>query len=261
VGITRREAVRILGAGTAGMLSSGFILPLDRKKHIITLSYDDGFRKSSIRTAEIYEKYGLSSCINIIANAHQRGDELPDEYHAWPVGDFELWNDLKRRGHEIMPHGYRHANLGEMPLEEAQQLVYKCIDIFNSELEGFNASESVFNLPYNSSTPELEAWLFTKFRIIRTHGSAINPLPHRGLVRLGCISYGPENIDKHLVESIDTFLEGPPGWFVYNTHGLDDEGWGPLSSGLLDELLDRWSGMENVYVLPVIPALDIAFDQ
>ena len=89
--ITRRQAVRILGAGTAGVLTSGFILPLGSGRHIITLSYDDGFRKSSIRTAEIYEKYGLSSCINIIANAHLRGDELPDEYHAWPVGDFELF--------------------------------------------------------------------------------------------------------------------------------------------------------------------------
>ena len=75
------------------------------------------------------------------------------------------------------------------------------------------------------------------------------------LVRLGCISHGPDNIDGHLEESIRSFLEGPPGWFVYNTHGLDDEGWGPLSSGKLDELLDELTGMDNVEVLPVIPAL------
>jgi hypothetical protein len=142
-----------------------------------------------------------------------------------------------------------------MPLEEAKVLVNKCIDIFQEELEGYLTEESVFNLPYNASTPELEAWLFSKFRIIRSHGDAINPLPYKGLKRLGCTSFGPENIDKHLGDTIDRFLEGPPAWLVYNTHGLDDEGWGPLSSGFLDELLSKLSGMENVKVLPIIPAL------
>ena len=87
----------------------------------------------------------------------------------------------------------------------------------------------------------------------------MNPLPYKGLARLGCVSFGPGNIDNHLIESIDRFLAGPPGWFVYNTHGLDDEGWGPMSSGLLDELLARFSELKNVEVLPVIPALNNAF--
>jgi len=256
MGITRRNAIRILGAGSLGVLYGGFSHPRGGNRHIITLSFDDGFEKSSIKTAEIYEKYGLSSCINVIANAHRRGSDLPDEYHRWPVGDFTLWNELKRRGHEIMPHGYRHANLAELPLEEAKVLVNKCIDVFNEELADFRAEESVFNLPYNASTPELEEWLGTKFRAIRTRGDAVNPLPFEGLFRLGCTSYGPESIDDHLLETIDHFLAGPSGWLVYNTHGLDDEGWGPLSSGLLDELLDRLGGMDGVEVLPVIPALD-----
>ena len=256
--MNRRNVLRILGAGSLGVLSGGFTITLPGKRHIITLSFDDGFRNSSIRTAEIYEKYGLSSCINVIATAHLRQFELPNEYHNWPVGDFTLWNELKRRGHEIMPHSYKHTNLTEIPLAEAKELVGRCIDVFNRELEGFRAGESVFNLPYNASTPELEEWLGTKFRAIRTHGDAVNPLPHVGLFRLGCTSHGPESIDDHLVETINHFLAGPSGWLVYNTHGLDDEGWGPLSSGLLDELLDRLSGMDHVEVLPVIPALDSA---
>lgn len=253
---TRRETIKLLGLGGIGILSGGYILPLKDTRHIITLSFDDGFEKSSIRTAEIYEKYGLSACLNIIASAHLDQFQLPNEYHDWPAGDFTLWNELKKRGHEIMPHSYKHTNLAEVPLEEAKVWVQKCIDVFNEELDGFAASESVFNLPHNASTPDLEEWLYTRFRIIRTHGGSYNPLPYKGMVRLGCGGFGPGNIDKHLTESIDKFLKGPPGWFVYNTHGLDDEGWGPLSSGVLDELLSRLSGLENVEVLPVIPALD-----
>jgi peptidoglycan/xylan/chitin deacetylase (PgdA/CDA1 family) len=266
----RRDSIRLMGAAGLGLLAGrtgGQVAgpdpgspgqadpdaPVDRT-HLITLSFDDGFRKSSIKTAEIYEKHGLKACINVIASAHLQA--TADEFQQLPVGDFVLWNDLKKRGHEVMPHSYRHANLTQMPLEEAKVLVNKCIDMFKRELEGFRAEESVYNLAYNASTPELEDWLHTKFRAIRTHGDHINPLPFEGMFRLGCISHGPENIDQHLGETIDRFLEGPPGWLVYNTHGLDGEGWGPVSSGYLDELLHRLKGMAHVDVLPVIPALD-----
>ncbi|MEN8228693.1 MAG: polysaccharide deacetylase family protein [Bacteroidota bacterium] len=259
----RRNFVKSMGAGmVAAHISLGVVLAgrafsmPGKQKHIITLSFDDGFAKSSIKTAEIYEKYGLSSCMNIIASAHQKKMGETDAYHKWPVGDFSLWNDLKKRGHEIMPHSYRHANLTQMSLEEAQGLVQKCIDLFDNELKGFKAEESVFNLPYNASTPELEEWLKLRFRAIRTHGDPVNPLPHKGLFRLGCTSYGPDNIDAHLDNTINKFLEGPSGWLIYNTHGLDDEGWGPVSSGFLDELLDRLNCMNDVHLLPVIPSLD-----
>ena len=253
--ITRRSALTTLSLGSAYLLSGACLMEKSRKKHIVTLSYDDGFEKSSIRTAEIYEKYGLSAAINVVASAHEKQFELPNEYHAWPVGDFKLWNDLQSRGHEIMPHGYNHSNLGELPLEESQVLVNKCLDIFASELEGFRAEEAVFNFPYNSSNKEIEHWLKSKVRAIRTGGPVVNPLPHPDLFRLTCISYGPENIDRHLEEKINEFLEGPPGWFIYNTHGLDEEGWGPVSSVFLDELLDRLSRHESAEVLSVTQSL------
>ncbi len=257
--IARREALKILGAGTAGFIAGGFVLPHGGKKHLITLSFDDGFEKSSIRTVEIYEKYHLKACINVIATAHLSDFKLPNAYHRWKTGNFSLWNDLKARGHEIMPHGYKHANLGEMPLTGAQDLVDRCIDVFNKELNDFDASESVFNMPFNSSTPVLENWLQTRFRAIRTHGGPVNALPAKGTFRLGCTSSGPENIDEHLTATIRDFLDGPPAWLIYNTHGLDDEGWGPLSSGVLDELLSELSGTAGVEILPVVPALNMTW--
>jgi hypothetical protein len=41
------------------------------------------------------------------------------------------------------------------------------------------------------------------------------------------------------------------GWFIFNSHGLDGEGWGPMSSGFLDELLAQLVELEHVAVLPV----------
>jgi hypothetical protein len=255
--LTRRQAIKNIGLGTAGLIAAASIPACSGdKRHIITLSYDDGFEKSSIKTAEIYEKYGLSACINVIATAHMNNFDLPNEYHNWRVGDFQLWNELKSRGHEIMPHSFNHRDLTEMPLEQAREDIIKCLDIFNAELAGFNARESVYNFAYNASSPEIEEWLVTQVKAFRTGGPLINPLPHKGQTRLTCISFGPENCSKHLGENIDKFLEGPPGWFIYNTHGLDDEGWGPLSSSFLDELLDRLLHTDTAEVLPAAVALN-----
>ncbi|MCB0686610.1 MAG: hypothetical protein KDC53_08795 [Saprospiraceae bacterium] len=40
------------------------------RTHFISLSFDDGFKKSFYRIAEIHEKYSLKACLNIIASGH-----------------------------------------------------------------------------------------------------------------------------------------------------------------------------------------------
>lgn len=253
---SRRDVLK-MGMGTVAAMAMPATLFAkgDEKKHFITLSFDDGFKKSSILTAEIYEKYNLSACINVIATAHLPGFVLPNEYHNWPVGDFDLWNDLKARGHEIMMHGYKHAHKKEMPFAEGKDLILKCIDYFSNKLKGFEPQESIFNFPFNASTPELEEWLPTQVKAFRTGGPPINPLPHKGQAKLTCSAFGPDNCEKHLDSEIDKLLKQPSGWLVYNTHGLDDEGWGPIRSQYLDDLLKRLTSIKTVEIIPAGKAL------
>lgn len=256
---TRRDVMTTLGMAAAGLaLPSRLSDAKERnteKTHYFTLSFDDGFKKSSLRTAEIYEKYKLSACVNVIATAHLPDFVLPNEYHNWPVGDFGLWNELQLRGHEIMPHGYKHANKKELPLAEAQDLIRRCNDYFSNHLKGFDPKKSVFNFPFNASTPQLEKWLPSQVMAFRTGGPAVNKLPHRGQSKLTCTNFGPGNTDDHLVGEIEKWLAEPSGWFIYNTHGLDDEGYGPLSASVLDRLLDRLSAMPHVRIIPAAHAL------
>lgn len=256
---TRKEFIRITGLGATSLLMPGMVFCSDKVSrhptHIISLSFDDGFERSSLHTAEIYEKYKLSACINVIASAHTEGFQVPDEYHAWQVGDFKLWNELQDRGHEIMPHGYSHRNLTQIPLGEAEGLIKKCLDVFSSELNNFKMGEAIFNFPYNASNAEVEGLLKSMVRAVRTGGRAFNELPHPDQFRLTCTSHGPDNIDGHLDQTIRRFLELPSGWLIYNTHGLDDEGWGPLSSSYLDELLSKLVQLKHVAVLPAGRAL------
>jgi peptidoglycan/xylan/chitin deacetylase (PgdA/CDA1 family) len=253
---SRREFLAAAGGSAASFALPPHVYGSDSKlkKHIVTLSFDDGFKNSSIKTAEIYEKFKLSACINIVASAHMK-DFRPPDYPNVPRGDFGLWNELKARGHEVMPHGYKHANKRSIPFAEAKDLILRCLDVFDKELTGFDRKQAVFNFPYNASTPELEKWLPSQVLAFRTGGGAINPLPHRGQVKLTYSGFGPGNCEAHLAREIERLLAKETGWLVYNTHSLDDEGWGPIRATYLEQLLERLLAIESVEILPAGKAL------
>jgi peptidoglycan/xylan/chitin deacetylase (PgdA/CDA1 family) len=224
--------------------------------HIVTLSFDDGFERSSLRTAEIFERHELVAELNVVAVGHL-GEPTEAWHTRWPKGDFELWNELKARGHAVMPHGYRHANKAELPLAAAKRLIERCLEVFAAELRGFEASEASFAFPYNRSNLALETWLGGRVRAFRTRGDPVMPPPQPGQQRVTCVSFGPGRCDEQLLRTVDSFLAGPPGWLCSNLHGLDDEGWGPVGADTLDRLLERLVE-RGVRVLPITAALDLA---
>ncbi len=234
-----------LAAGLAGFTVKG-------KTHILTLSFDDGFKKSFNQIADIFEKYNLKACLNVIASGHLTNFSAPNDYHKDQRGDFNDWNALQKRGHEIMPHTWDHSHAVKLPPEQAKEDILRCLQYFEENLEGFNASKAVYNFAYNESNTELEQFALTKVRAVRTQGdTALNPIPlNSNPVRLGCWSYGPDNADKWVEQQVNEFIAGKGGWLVLNLHGLDDEGWGPVSSQYLSELLKRIIKIEYLDILP-----------
>jgi len=95
--------------------------------HILTLSFDDGFKISFYKIAEIHENYGLKACLNVIARGHMKNFDTEDPQWIKQdlVGDFDDWNILKQRGHEVMPHSWAHLNLTEMPIKKAKENIDK----------------------------------------------------------------------------------------------------------------------------------------
>ena len=91
--------------------------------YLLSLSFDDGFEESNQKIAAIYERFGLSACFNVLALEEVDGEKVFDVYHDFPKGNFDLWNALQARGHEIMPHGLIHHNLANMPLANAQKSI------------------------------------------------------------------------------------------------------------------------------------------
>ena len=252
----RKEFIGTIGALASTSVALPLLSELAGSAHIVSLSFDDGFRKSFIRTAEIYEKFGLSACFNVTAAGNRPESPIVDDYVSpGQLGDFSLWNELQQRGHEIMPHGHHHAHLDRLPFEEARKLISDNLDIFEAELKGWEAKRAVFNFPYNDATPELEAWITSRVRAYRCHGKMINPLPHAGLVKIGTGGYGPGNAEAHLDKTIEELLSLDFGWLVYNLHGLDEEGWGPIRAEYLERLLERLLKIDSVKILPTARAL------
>jgi hypothetical protein len=79
---TRRDMFKAMGVGVAWALARLESAGADdaKKRHVVTFSFGDGFKKSSVRTADIFEKHGLHACINVIATARLPGSVLPNEY-------------------------------------------------------------------------------------------------------------------------------------------------------------------------------------
>jgi peptidoglycan/xylan/chitin deacetylase (PgdA/CDA1 family) len=254
--MNRREFIRTTGAVLSAAIPARLFSGASSKLHIVSLSFDDGFRKSFLRTAGIYEKFSLSACFNIIASAHMAGNQVRDDYMRQELfGDFGVWNELQDRGHEIMPHGYRHAHKASLPLEEAKDLIRRCLDVFSKELRGFDPRKAVFNFPYNESSPQLEEWLPSVVMAYRAKGGIFNPVPGPGTVKITTGGWGPDNAEKHLDQYVDKLLAQPAGWMVYNLHGLDQEGWGPIRPAYLEKLLGRLREIESVRILPTARAL------
>ncbi len=138
---SRRDFIKTAGAAAASLAVPSSVLSGDsptKKRHIVTLSFDDGFRKSFLRTAEIYEKYKLSACLNIIATGHTKEYRAPGDYIGGSVrGNFGLWNELKARGHEGMPHSYKHANPRQLPFLAGKDFILRCPDLVSKEPKGF----------------------------------------------------------------------------------------------------------------------------
>jgi len=244
----------------AGSLSFGAIIePSDSQKtHVLSLSFDDGFKKSFYRIAEIHETYGLKACLNVIASGHLKCfNTEPKWIPQHLLGDFNDWNKLKERGHEIMPHTWEHINLTEISIEKAKANIQKCLNYFEENLSDYTSEGAVYNFAYNASTTELEDFVMSKVAAVRTGGwlvlkdSMVNAFPVKELpLRLGCWGHGPDFCDDYVEQEINKFLAGKGGWLILNLHGLDKEGWGPVSTTYLDKLLGRLTKIDFLTVRP-----------
>ena len=128
---------------------------------------------------------------------------------------------------------------------------------FEKNLDGYTNEKAVYNYAFNASNKELDAFVMSRVWAARTGGwwfmkdTMANPIPTTSKpVTIGCWADGPGLCDDYIEKGINEFLAGPSGWLIFNLHGFDNEGWGPVSTKYYDDLLKRLMDIPKLAVLP-----------
>lgn len=189
----------------------------------VGIIFDDGFVKSSLETAQIFESFGLRAVFAVLANPTGFAPQ-----HR--VGDFAFWNELKSRGHIIHPHGYTHANLQSMNYPDAVDELTRCLATFNEKLRGFDPQRAVYCFAYNCGTPALCHWLLHgRVGAARIGGSGmLSDADLRGRVWHSS-TFGPEDPGTDLMDRLAQARRDRPDAMLYVLHGLDREAWGAIA--------------------------------
>jgi len=172
-------------------------------------------------------------------------------------GDFELWNALQARGHQIHPHGFDHADLSVMPFDEVVGKISDCLQYFQEHLKAFDPANVIYHMAYNRSTEEIEHLLLKSVAAVRTNRTE-TVLGH-GLHRadelesriLRFSGHGPDHCDEHLKNCLQRAEGTDAVLFGYFMHGLDDEGWGPIHADALKWSLDYVLNSDNLHYKPI----------
>jgi len=263
----RREFIELSALASIGISFTNCKDDQSLISHYLSFSFDDGFKKSFNRAAEIHEEYGTKGCFNIIATAHipifkPVGEWILPEL----MGSFHDWNRMVSRGHEVMPHTWEHLRLTEIPIVKAKKNIDKCLDYFENNLDGYDPSSAVYNYAFNASNDDLDEFTLQRVKAIRTGGWLVlgenkiaNQIPTTTEnIKLGCWADGPGLCDDYVEKTTNTFLQGEGGWLIFNLHGLDNEGWGPISTKYYDSLLKRLVEIKKLQVMPVGEVLKLS---
>lgn len=219
-------------------------------RQAISFCFDDGFRRSAQVIAEQFSRRGLSACFAVLAQP----EEALDPYlRGADLGGWAFWRDLAAAGHEVAPHGLRHERYDDMSLPDTQVSVLHALQIMEAELPGFERSRSVFHVPYASAPPTTVDWLATQSLGVRLtrKGHGLNrwaDLHPGGLVNSIC--FGPDEVDAAALARLRDFKADGDGWLVLALHGVDGEGWGPVSRHALERLIDEALAMGAEVVPP-----------
>ena len=217
---------------------------------IASLCFDDGFLRTAETVRSVFEARRLAACFCVLAEPGAASDQaLANER----FGDWSFWRDAQSSGHEVAPHGWAHERLDGAPHVEVVSGLQRTLEHFAAELPGFCARESLFHAAYLSAPPQVRTWLQANTLGVRLSlgGGGMNrPEAARAAGLVDCVTFGPGPADGPALAAAERLIAGGPNWLVLVLHGLDGEGWGPITQIGLERLLDQLQDAKVVIAPP-----------
>lgn len=179
----------------------------DNKQGAASYTFDDGLESVST-IASIFESFGLRASFYINANL---------------VWDWPMWQRLAGNGHEIGNHSMTHRSLAgtisdadlDYEINQAQQRIQDKVGI----------RPLVFVFPYTEYSDRSLSMVYQGHVATRVPGFSSDPT-YRGIdIESGT---SMDEINGKLNETLSM-----EGWFYVAGHGVDGNGWEPVTSQFL----------------------------
>jgi peptidoglycan/xylan/chitin deacetylase (PgdA/CDA1 family) len=192
----------------------------DNREAAASYTFDDGYGSSS-KIAGIFEERGMRASFYI----------NPGNVAAQ---DWAIWRGLRDSGHEIGNHSLTHTvNMGDATLTD-KQLDTEINDARRMLEQRLGAKPMVFAFPWHSYSTRALAMASQSHLAVRNPDIGDNSYhfvffdQEHGAVP----AQDPVDANKELS---DTVAQG--GWFVAAGHGVDGDGWSPVTSRFLADHL------------------------
>lgn len=231
-------------------------MKLSSDVHLVSFCFDDGYSASCDAIASLFESRGLRASFCVLTAPQQSNDSY---ILGGVIGDFAQWRRLAARGHEVMPHGHVHADLSQLTLTDALCEIDACLAVFSEELPGFTASRAIYHCAYNRFPDRLAPHMANRVRAVRigSDNSGINALDRTPALTFEAGFPLPPDTEADARKRIRQWLADPPSWLVLTFHGVDGEGWGPVSLVGLGEMLDDIRRSSGTLIKPPGEVLDL----
>ena len=205
-----------LGRATVAQYKGG-------KKAAASYTFDDGYA-TSFAIADMFEARGLRASFYIVPST------VEDD--GWAS-----WQDLARRGHEVGNHSMTHTvDLGAATLTEAQ-LSAEILEAQRRMAAKMGSKPEVVAFPWHSSTAAARAMALSTHLAIRT---STPELPFE--LAFFDSDHGEPAVALRTVNEQLQSTVSAGAWYVAAGHGVDGDGWSPVTSAFLKQHLDYAQG-------------------
>ncbi|HJV84104.1 MAG TPA: polysaccharide deacetylase family protein [Noviherbaspirillum sp.] len=192
----------------------------DNKTAAASYTFDDGY-PSSATIARIFEEHGVRATFYIVANTA--------DYAGW-----SLWKDLAAKGHEIGNHSMTHRVDMSDPTVSDQTLNTEIKDSRSVIAQNTGIFPRTFAFPWHAYTPHAMSIAEQNHYFVRK--VAIDDPTYRWVFfdqdHTPTLAEALKNANDTLSEVVSI-----GGWMVAGGHGVDGDGWSPVTSQFLEDHL------------------------
>lgn len=181
----------------------------DNKQGAASYTFDDGL-ESATTVASIFESFGLRASFYINANL---------------VWDWPMWQRLAGKGHEIGNHSMTHRSLADWSGISDADLDYEINQAQQRIEDIIGIRPLVFVFPYTEYSDRSLSMVYQGHVATRVPGFSSDPT-YRGIDIESDTSM--DEINGKLNETVNM-----GGWFYVAGHGVDGNGWEPITSQFL----------------------------